>query len=74
MNSLNWFFLAITPTVILSLIRLDANKFVTFLVYDTIIIFLAWLYNYSLIEYEEAGVTLFGSLTLMTGYWINYRA
>lgn len=69
------FFLAIAPTVILSLKRLHANKWVRFYLFSgTLIIFLAWLLNGYLGEYGEAGVTFIGSLLLITGHWINYRA
>ena len=69
------FFLAITPTVVLSLRRLHANRWVSFyLIFGTFIIFLAWFFNSHLGEYGEAGVTLIGSLLLITGHWINYRA
>ena len=69
------FFLAIAPTVVLSLKRLHANKWVSFyLISGTLIIFLAWFFNSQLGEYGEAGVTLIGSLLLITGHWINYRA
>lgn len=69
------FFLAIAPTVVLSLKRLHANRWVSFyLISGTLIIFLAWFFNSQLGEYGEAGVTLIGSLLLITGHWINYRA
>ena len=69
------FFLAIAPTVVLSLKRLHANRCVSFyLISGTLIIFLAWFFNSNLGEYGEAGVTLIGSLLLITGHWINYRA
>jgi hypothetical protein len=69
------FFLAIAPTVILSLKRLHANRWVSFyLISGTLIIFLAWFFNNQLGEYGEAGVTLVGSVLLIMGHWINYRA
>ena len=69
------FLLAIAPTVVLSLKRLHANRYVSFyLISGTLIIFLAWFFNSNLGEYGEAGVTLIGSLLLITGHWINYRA
>lgn len=69
------FFLAIAPTVVLSLKRLHANRWVSFyLISGTLIIFLAWFFNSQLGEYVEAGVTLVGSVFLITGHWINYRA
>jgi hypothetical protein len=69
------FLLAIAPTVVLSLKRLHANRCVSFyLISGTLIIFLAWFFNSNLGEYGEAGVTLIGSLLLITGHWINYRA
>ena len=69
------FLLAIAPTVVLSLKRLHANRWVSFyLISGTLIIFLAWFFNSNLGEYGEAGVTLIGSLLLITGHWINYRA
>jgi hypothetical protein len=68
------FLLAIAPTVVLSLKRLHANRCVSFyLISGTLIIFLAWFFNSNLGEYGEAGVTLIGSLLLITGHWINYR-
>jgi len=67
------FFLAITPTVILSLQGRHASGKVTrYLISGVFVIFLAWLFNHVLGEYGEAGVTLFGSMLLIRGHWLNY--
>ena len=69
------FFLAITPTVILSLQRRHATNQVTgFLISGVLVIFLAWFFNEYLGEYGEAGITLFGSMLLIRGHWLNYRS
>ncbi|HCD50963.1 MAG TPA: hypothetical protein DEQ34_00850 [Balneolaceae bacterium] len=69
------FFLAIAPTVILSLQRKHENPKVTVLLFSgVIVIFLAWFFNDTLGEYGEAGVTLIGSTLLITGHWMNYKS
>lgn len=69
------FFLAITPTVLLSLQKKHESKAVTiFLLSGVLIIFLAWFFNERLGEYREAGVTLIGSLFLISGHWLNYKS
>lgn len=69
------FFLAIAPTVVLSLRRLHANTSVTIYLFSgTAIIFAAWFFNAQLGEYGEAGITLIGSLMLIRGHWVNYRS
>jgi len=69
-----FFFLAIAPTVILSLQRKHESRFVTFfLISGVFIIFMAWYFNEYLGEYGEAGITLIGSTLLIRGHWINYR-
>lgn len=69
------FFLAIAPTVVLSLRRLHANTSVTIYLFSgTAIIFAAWFFNPYLGEYGEAGITLLGSLMLIRGHWVNYRS
>lgn len=68
------FFLAIAPTVILSLKRKHESKIVTIcLLSGVFIIFLAWIFNQTLGEFGEAGVTLIGSLLLIRGHWLNYK-
>ena len=68
------FFLAIAPTVILSLQRKHESIIVTvFLISGVAVIFLAWYFNQYLGEYGEAGVTLIGSLLLIRGHWVNYQ-
>lgn len=68
------FFLAIAPTVILSLQRKHESKKVSFfLITGVVIIFIAWYLNQYLGEYGEAAVTLAGSLFLIRGHWINYK-
>lgn len=69
------FFLAITPTVVLSLQKKHESKAVTtFLLSGVVIIFLAWFFNERLGELGEAGVTLVGSLLLIWGHWLNYKS
>lgn len=69
------FFLAIAPTVVLSLRRLHANTWVSFYLFlGTAVIFAAWFLNTYLGAYGEAGITLIGSLLLIRGHWINYRS
>lgn len=68
------FFLAITPTVILSLQKRNASNKVTWhLISGVLVIFLAWFFNEYLGEYGEAGVTLIGSILLIRGHWLNYK-
>ncbi len=69
-----FFFLAIAPTVVLSLRRRHESITITlFLVGGVTVIFLAWFFNESLGEYGEAGITLIGSLLLIRGHWLNYK-
>lgn len=69
------FFLAITPTVVLSLQRKHESKLVTvFLLTGVLVIFLAWFFNETLGELGEAGITLFGSILLIRGHWLNYKS
>lgn len=69
-----FFFLAIAPTVILSLRRRHESLIATvFLISGVLIIFFAWFFNETLGEYGEAGVTLIGSIMLIRGHWINYQ-
>lgn len=68
------FFLAIAPTVILSVKnRKDLRAVSGYLFIGLAIIFIAWLFNNQLGEYGEAGVTLAGSLLLIRGHWLNYK-
>ncbi len=68
------FFIAITPTVYLSLKRQHNSRKVTvYLLSGVMVIFLAWLFNHNLGEYGEAGVTLIGSTLLIRGHWLNYK-
>ena len=68
------FFLAIAPTVILSLQRKHASRIVrVYLMIGVAIIFAAWYFNQHLGEYGEAGVTLVGSSFLIRGHWLNYK-
>lgn len=67
-------FLAIAPTVILSLRRKHKSMVATtYLISGVLIIFLAWFFNETLGEYGEAGITLVGSLLLIRGHWLNYK-
>ncbi len=69
-----FFFLAIAPTVILSLRKRHDSRMITFfLVGGVLVIFLAWFFNENLGEYGEAGITLIGSLMLIRGHWLNYK-
>tara|TARA_R110000868_G_scaffold304437_10_gene565132 strand:+ start:4278 stop:4679 length:402 start_codon:yes stop_codon:yes gene_type:complete len=69
-----FFFLAIAPTVILSLRkRHESLRITLFLIGGVLVIFLAWFFNETLGEYGEAGVTLVGSLLLIRGHWLNYK-
>lgn len=69
------FFLAIAPTVILSLQRKHESLAVSlFLLGGVAVIFLAWFFNNTLGEYGEAGVTLIGSMLLIRGHWLNYTS
>ena len=67
------FFLAIAPTVILSLQRKHESRSVSvYLLSGVLVIFLAWYFNEYLGEYGEAGITLIGSALLIKGHWTNY--
>jgi len=67
------FFLAIAPTVFLSLQRKHESSLVIFyLISGLIIIFIALLFHENLGEYGVAMVTLIGSLLLIRGHWMNY--
>ena len=69
-----FFFLAIAPTVILSLRRKHESLSITlYLTFGVLIIFLAWFFNEALGEYGEAGITLIGSVMLIRGHWLNYK-
>jgi len=69
-----FFFLAIAPTVILSLRKRHDSWMITFfLVGGVLVIFLAWFFNETLGEYGEASITLIGSLMLIRGHWLNYK-
>lgn len=69
------FFLAITPTVVLSLQKKHESKAVTlFLLSGVLVIFLAWFFNETLGELGEAGITLIGSVSLIWGHWLNYKS
>ncbi len=69
------FFLAIAPAVYLSLRRKHESVSVTvYLLTGVFVIFIAWFFNHQLGEYGEAGVTLIGSLLLIRGHWLNYKA
>ncbi len=68
------FFLAIAPTVVLSLRRKHESLSTTiYLIVGVFIIFLAWFFNETLGDYGEAGITLIGSLMLIRGHWLNYK-
>ncbi len=68
------FFLAIAPTVVLSLQRKHESLTVSILLISgVIVIFFAWYFNQYVGEYGEAGITLIGSLLLIRGHWVNYR-
>lgn len=69
------FFIAIAPAVYLSLRRKHKTPKVTVLLLTGLaIIFSAWFFNNKLSEYGEAGITLIGSLLLISGHWINYKS
>lgn len=69
------FFIAITPAVYLSLRnRHDSPKVTILLLAGLLIIFMAWFFNHALGEYGEAGITLLGSILLIVGHWLNYKA
>ncbi len=69
------FFVAIAPAVFLSLKNKHNSVWVTVLLISGLgIIFLAWFFNEVLGEYGEAGITLIGSLLLISGHWKNYRS
>ncbi|MCG8372041.1 MAG: MerC domain-containing protein [Balneolales bacterium] len=70
-----FFFLAIAPTVYLSLRNKHESIMVTtFLIVGVLSIFLAWLFHESLGEYGEAGITFIGSMLLIRGHWLNYKS
>lgn len=69
------FFLAIAPTVILSIKNRKQLKDVSVYLYLGLIVILsAWLFNEQLGEYGEAGITLAGSFLLIRGHWLNYKS
>lgn len=69
------FFIAIAPAVYLSLRqRHKSPKITVLLISGLFLIFLAWYFNDILGEYGEAGITLVGSILLITGHWLNYRS
>lgn len=69
-----FFFLAIAPTVVLSLRKRHDSLLITlFLIGGVLVIFFAWFFNDTLGEYGEAGITLVGSLLLIRGHWLNYK-
>lgn len=69
------FFVAIAPAVYMSLRRRHQTPKITLLLISGLfVIFLAWYFNEMLGEYGEAGVTLIGSLLLITGHWLNYKS
>ncbi len=69
------FFVAIAPTVFFSLKNKHNSIWASiFLISGLLIIFLAWLFNETLGEYGEAGITLVGSIFLIIGHWVNYRS
>jgi hypothetical protein len=69
------FFVAIAPAVYLSLRQRHQSPRITILLLTGLfIIFLAWYFNEILGEYGEAGITLLGSILLITGHWLNYKS
>lgn len=69
------FFIAIAPAVFLSLRRRHNSPRITVLLLSGLfVIFLAWYFNETLGEYGEAGITLIGSILLISGHWLNYKA
>lgn len=69
------FFLAIAPAVYLSLRKKHESIAVTiYLLLGVSVIFGAWFFNHMLGDYGEAGVTLVGSVLLIRGHWLNYKA
>ncbi|MFY0683045.1 MAG: MerC domain-containing protein [Balneola sp.] len=69
------FFIAIAPAVYLSLRgRNKSLKITVLLALGVFVIFVAWFFNESLGEYGEAGITLIGSILLITGHWLNYKS
>lgn len=69
-----FFFLAIAPTVILSLKnRHESIGIIIYMLIGLLVIFFAWFLHEELGEYGAAGVTLVGSLLLIRGHWLNYR-
>lgn len=70
-----FFFLAIAPAVILSIKNRKKLKSISGYLFTGLgIILLAWLFNETLGDYGEAGVTLIGSLLLIRGHWLNYKS
>ena len=69
------FFIAISPAVYLSLRRRHQSPKITILLLAGLgVIFIAWYFNQHLGEYGEAGITLIGSMLLITGHWLNYKS
>lgn len=69
------FFIAIAPAVYLSLRgRNKSLKITILLALGVCVIFFAWFFNESLSDYGEAGITLIGSILLITGHWLNYKS
>tara|TARA_R110002124_G_scaffold104973_2_gene255517 strand:+ start:1279 stop:1659 length:381 start_codon:yes stop_codon:yes gene_type:complete len=69
------FFIAIAPAVYLSLRRRHKSPKITLLLILGLgIIFIAWYFNEQLGEYGEAGITLIGSILLISGHWLNYKS
>ena len=69
------FFIAIAPAVYLSLRRRHNSPRITVLLLSGLfVIFLAWYFNEMLGEYGEAGITLVGSILLISGHWLNFKA
>lgn len=69
------FLFTIAPIVVLSLQKKHESMAVRiFLLSGLLIIFLAWVFNERLGEFREAGVTLIGSLFLISGHWLNYKS
>jgi len=69
------FFIAISPAVYLSLRRRHSSPKITILLLSGLgVIFIAWYLNDQLGEYGEAGITLVGSILLISGHWMNYKS
>ncbi|MFW6157629.1 MAG: MerC domain-containing protein [Balneolaceae bacterium] len=68
------FFLLILPTVIFAQRKSSGNRSVALFLYSGLLIVgLAWVLHEQLGPFGEAGVTLIGSLSLITGHLKNYR-